>query len=48
MLQPLTEVISNGLISTWYTVQPPFVVLDKLQDLGFSVVAANTVGVTTV
>ena len=48
VLQPLTEVISNELISTWYTIQPPFLVLAILQDLGFPVVAANTVGETTV
>ena len=47
-IQPLTEVMSNGLISRWYTVQPPFLVLAILQDLGFPVVAANTVGETTV
>ena len=47
-LKPLTKVTSNGLMSKWYTDQPPFVVLAKLQDLGFSVVTANTVGVTTV
>ena len=35
-------------MSTWYTGHPPFVVLEKLKDLGLSVVAANTVGVTTV
>ena len=46
VLQPLTEFTSNELM--WFTAQPPFVVLSKLQDLGFSVVAANTVGVTTV
>ena len=47
-LQPLTQVTSNALMSTWYTGHPPFVVLEKLKDLGLSVVAANTVGVTTV
>ena len=46
VLQPLTAFTSNELM--WFTAQPPFVVLSKLQDLGFSVVAANTVGVTTV
>ena len=47
-LQPLTQVTSNALMSTWYTGHPPFVVLEKLKGLGLSVVAANTVGVTTV
>ena len=47
-LQPRTEVTSNELISRWYTMQPPFLVLAILQDLGFPVVAANTVGETTV
>ena len=47
-LQPLNEVTSNGFMSRWYTMMPPFVVLAKLQDLGFLGVAANTVGVTTV
>ena len=46
VLQPLTQFTSNEFMG--YTVQPPFVVLSKLQELGFSVVAANTVGVTTV
>ena len=46
VLQPLTGFTSNEFM--WFTAQPPFVVLSKLQDLGFSVVAANTVGVTTV
>lgn len=44
---PSTWTTSNPP-STWTTSQPPFVVLAKLQDLGYSVVAANTVGVTTV
>ena len=47
-LEFLTEVKSHSLMSTWSTVHPPFVVLAILQDLGFSVVTANTVGVTTV
>ena len=48
-LYPLSTVdTSDKLTSTWFTNRPPLVVLDKLQDLGLSVVAANTVGVTTV
>ena len=47
-LEFLTEVKSHSLMSTWSTVHSPFVVLAILQDLGFSVVTANTVGVTTV
>ena len=47
-LQSLNEVTSNGFMSRWHTMMPPFVVLAKLQDLGFLVVAANTVGETTV
>ena len=48
MLLPLTVITSNRRTSTWSTNHPPSEVLAKLQDLGFSVVAANTVGVTTV
>ena len=48
MLLPLTAITSDGQTFTWSTSQPPSEVLAKLQDLGFSVVAANTVGVTTV
>ena len=48
-LHPLSfEVKSNKWTPTWSTNHPPFVALDKLKDLGFSVVAANIVGVTTV
>ena len=42
------EAKSSEWTPTWSTNHPPFVGLDKLTDLGFSVVAANTVGVTTV
>lgn len=34
--------------SLFSTRHPPFVVLEKLQELGFTVNAVNTVGVTTV
>ena len=48
-LHPLSfEAKSSEWTPTWSTNHPPFVVLDKLTDLGFSVVAANTVGVTFV
>ena len=39
---------SDDLVSTWSTAYPPSAVLARLQEVGFSVVAANTVGVTTV
>ena len=49
VLNPPTFVVtSSGWTPTWFTNHSPFVVLDELKDLGFSVVAANTVGVTTV
>ncbi|CAH3145158.1 unnamed protein product, partial [Pocillopora meandrina] len=48
MLLPLTIIASDEWTSTWSTRYPPSAVLAHLQDLGFSVVAANTVGATTV
>ena len=48
MLFPLTIIASDEWTSTWSTRYPPSAVLAHLQDLGFSVVAANTVGATTV
>ena len=39
---------SDELVSTWSTAYPPSAILARLQEVGFSVVAANTVGVTTV
>ena len=45
---PLTKITSDEWTSTWSTKYPPSAVLAHLQDLGFSVVAANTVGATTV
>ena len=41
-------ITSDELVSTWSTTNPPSAVLARLQEVGFSVVAANTVGVTTV
>ena len=46
LLQDLIK--SDELVSTWSTAYPPSAVLAQLQKVGFSVVAANTVGVTTV
>ena len=49
VLNPPTFVVtSSGWTPTWFTNHSPFVVLDELKDLGFSVDAANTVGVTSV
>ena len=49
VLNPPTFVVtSSGWTPTWFTNHSSFVVLDELKDLGFSVVAANTVGVTSV
>ena len=48
MQLPLTKITSDEWTSTWSTKYPPSAVLAHLQDLGFSVVAANTVGATTV
>ena len=49
VLNPPTFVVtSSGWTSTWFTNHSPFVVLVELKDLGFSVVAENTVGVTSV
>lgn len=48
MLLPLTIIASDEWTTTWSTWYPPSAVLAHLQDLGFSVVAANTVGATTV
>ena len=45
---PIFVVTSSGWTPTWFTDHSSFVVLDELKDLGFSVVAANTVGVTSV
>ena len=49
VLNPPTFVVtSSGWTSPWFTNHSPFVVLDELKDLDLSVVAANTVGVTSV
>ena len=41
-------ITSDELVSTWSTTNPPSAVLARLLQVGFSIVAANTVGVTTV
>ena len=49
VLNPPTFVVtSSEWTSPWFTNHSSFVVLDELKDLDLSVVAANTVGVTSV